>query len=60
MLWGARGAWGRASTVCIWKEIPAHQCSASALLDVKIKTVKEKKKIFFQIKKLQKNVLGRE
>lgn len=49
--------------VCVWKEIPVCHCSALVCLGVKIKMVKEKKKkkeIFFQIKKLQKNVLDRE
>jgi len=51
VLWGARGAWGRASMLCVWKGILAR-------LGEEIKMVKGKKnqkqipKIFFQIKKL--------
>lgn len=43
-----RGAWGTASMVCVWKEIPVRQRLASAHLGMKIKMVKKKKKkIYF-------------
>lgn len=51
VLWGARGAWGRALMFHVWKEIPGR-------LGEEIKTVKEKKnkkqRDFFQSKSSRK------